>query len=475
MAIIGDSIARQQFEALEAELYPFQGSFEEYPTRTYNGNGSHYVSRGHPAILSDPLRPGYLGAVMDDGQVEFVSVAAVSGSGLAPMSALRYYPRFRASLMWCEDVGLVAPSTPWASGNWEFCGAQALRRTSRKSVRGRTHSQSEAGTGTETLTRNSDSADSAGSADGVLLIAVGTHFKASNHPAEGFPARQARSVATTGTQLHAFRQYLRRIGYTGTVVWALKPHHGPFDDLVAASVPDYRDDDQNTTRRVNKPHYEGRLWDGDADYEAGWVAPVNTLLRALAREHGDAVLDLHSLSTQLLRYVGSGGRGPGAETRRAYDQMAREPRGGGGGRGRDTDMDTGVPAAATRVAASGSGWRRWWEGWLGWGWTWRSSTTVTAVNDSGSHGGGGSDSSRRLHASSPTPPWSPPPQVHADSCHYCAGGLFRAASLLLEDLLRHRQQCGSGTHVQAQPQALSQAHAHERPHQQSSSLHHHQD
>lgn len=33
------------------------------------------------------------------------------------------------------------------------------------------------------------------------------------------------------------------------------------------------------------------------------------------------------------------------------------------------------------------------------------------------------------------------PQVHADSCHYCAGGLFRAANLLLSDVINHRQRC----------------------------------
>ena len=33
------------------------------------------------------------------------------------------------------------------------------------------------------------------------------------------------------------------------------------------------------------------------------------------------------------------------------------------------------------------------------------------------------------------------PQVHADSCHYCAGGLFRAANLLLADIINHRQRC----------------------------------
>ena len=33
------------------------------------------------------------------------------------------------------------------------------------------------------------------------------------------------------------------------------------------------------------------------------------------------------------------------------------------------------------------------------------------------------------------------PQIHADSCHYCAGGLFRAANLLLFDVINHRQQC----------------------------------
>jgi hypothetical protein len=32
-------------------------------------------------------------------------------------------------------------------------------------------------------------------------------------------------------------------------------------------------------------------------------------------------------------------------------------------------------------------------------------------------------------------------EVHSDSLHYCAGGLFRAGNLLLSDLIEHRRKC----------------------------------
>ena len=55
---------------------------------------------------------------------------------------------------------------------------------------------------------------------------MGTHFKAANHPQQGYEARRARSVATMGSQVHAFRAYLHDQHYPGTVIWSLKPHHG---------------------------------------------------------------------------------------------------------------------------------------------------------------------------------------------------------------------------------------------------------
>ena len=148
------------------------------------------------------------------------------------------------------------------------------------------------------------------------MVSVGTHFKAANHPRDGFEARRARSVATLGRQLHAFRAHLRSVAYGGHVVWTLKPHHGPFDELTAAALADYNDDDVNATRRINAPHYTGRIWDQEPDYETLWAAQANVLIRALARDYGDSVLDLGGLSRQMLRYVA----GEGDRTERAYDR-----------------------------------------------------------------------------------------------------------------------------------------------------------
>jgi hypothetical protein len=68
------------------------------------------------------------------------------------------------------------------------------------------------------------------------------------------------------------------------------PHVGPVDELQAAgqsTVPDFKD---------------GAAW-GDPSMDAEWVYDFNIVLRAVSQLYGDVVLDLHTVSIQLLRYI----------------------------------------------------------------------------------------------------------------------------------------------------------------------------
>lgn len=140
------------------------------------------------------------------------------------------------TLLWCEDVGLsfLSPHT------WDFCGKRTVALTSATNTANsntKTSGGSSGSSGSSTSSSATTSASSSDSSSGdspspvpganhVLIIAVGTHFKAANHPQQDYEARRARSVATMGSQVHAFRAYLRESNYPGTVIWSLKPHHG---------------------------------------------------------------------------------------------------------------------------------------------------------------------------------------------------------------------------------------------------------
>jgi len=427
IAFMGDSMARQHFEALEAELFPHQSRLGD--GRSYNGNGSHHWPHTNPEVRSDPRRPAYLQQVFDDGTVLDIPVATLPN--IAPLAARRWYPAFSAALVWCQDVGLSVHNV----GEWAFCGAQTLARTGSGGSKSR---RAPAAPSSATTTSSSSSSTTAGSHNGgggggagVLVVSVGTHFKAANHPRDGFEARRARSVATLGQQLHAFRAHLRSVAYGGHVVWTLKPHHGPFDELTAAALPDYRDDDVNGTRRINAPHYDGKIWDSEPGYETLWAAQANVLIRALARDYGDSVLDLGGVSRQLLRYVA----GEGDRTRRAYEHKIAAAR-----------------AQATRATDAGVGTSLW------------SAVVKAVVGDTpaATH----TDAKAEAEAGTGPGPGPAParPQVHADSCHYCAGGLFRAANLLLQDVVSHRLLCPAAGGMPPPSHSHDHGHSHSHSH-----------
>ena len=170
------------------------------------------------------------------------------------------------------------------------------------------------------------------------------------------------------------------------------------------------------------------------------------------------LLDLHSVSRQLLRHVTRARSSPGMQTHREYDRLMAE-RGGaqqqqhkGQGQGSDKDKGKGLENGLVdkdkdmgsdkgkdkdkRIVKE------------------QDQEGSSKVEDQGSDKDKDQDSSKYkgqvLDQDSPLAlvpsPLALVLQVHADSCHYCAGGLFRAANLLLSDVINHRQRCYNHIH-----------------------------
>ena len=124
-------------------------------------------------------------------------------------------------------------------------------------------------------------------------------------------------------------------------------------------------------------HNDGAFWD-QFPIEAEWVPIFNTVLRKVSREHSDTVLDTYTISKQLLRHK--------------------------------------------KDAVLADHWSK-------------NHQSFSVFNA----GGAASEGNISSSSSSSSPlSISTSLKVHADSLHYCQGGVFRAVALLLQKLLRHR-------------------------------------
>ena len=205
----------------------------------------------------------------------------------------------------------------------------------------------------------------------VLLIAVGAWYK------PGFLDRRNPPNLTKATEffdsaMRTFRHSLTHtLTHDGTttqrVIWQLCTHMGPSDDERYKSLA---------------LHTNGSFWD-TFPHEAEWVSFFNQRIRQVSAEYGDSVLDLYTVSKQLLHHASA--------------------------------LRNNKKFASARGAASSGG-----KGGSVWSslipeWAKTSNSYTTAL----------------LYPFNNFPDL----QVHVDSLHFCQGGVFRAAGVLLQQLL----------------------------------------
>ena len=142
----------------------------------------------------------------------------------------------------------------------------------------------------------------------------------------------------------------------------------------------------------------------------------------------DAVLDLHSLSRQLLQHVGKARSSSlGTLTHRQYDSLIMDDSlMMGQTKDKAMQQDRGLNKDKENDKYKDQGVIK--------------NTDIDKGKDNYKDHDHGADQDPLLSDPS-SPGLGLAPQIHADSCHYCAGGLFRAANLLLFDVINHRQQC----------------------------------
>lgn len=204
----------------------------------------------------------------------------------------------------------------------------------------------------------------------MLLIAVGAWYK------PGFldrrnPPNLTKATEFFDSEMRTFRHSLTHsLTHDGTttqrVIWQLCTHMGPSDDERYKSLA---------------LHTNGSFW--DTFPEAEWVSFFNQRIRQVSAEYGDSVLDLYTVSKQLLHH---------ASTLRNNEKLA------------------GARGAASSGGKGGSVW---------------SSLITNRAKTANSY------TTALLYPFNNFPDL----QVHVDSLHFCQGGVFRAAGVLLQQLL----------------------------------------
>lgn len=266
LVVMGDSIVRQLFEALEVELVPFQIPILRNVgpwmlNGTYNGNGTH--------------------AGNENTGFDFISVTsnAANGTGKVKMPVVdlpgkyihrgkyRHYPGWNASIYWCENPRMELDFKEILS-DWNFCGRQSVAFLA------------------------------AGPQAGYLLIGVGAWFKP-DPTATDYETRTKMSAVKLAQDATAYRKLFAAVlPPTVPVLWRLQPHAANRDELIAEARG-------NITRlRAIPSHNDDERWNGiPEDQDALWPTYFNTVLRAVAAAHGDLVIDQYTLSKTYLRYI----------------------------------------------------------------------------------------------------------------------------------------------------------------------------
>jgi len=194
LVVLGDSIVRQVYEALEVELMPHQapvlrnvGPFLTHGS--YNGNGTHAGNEGSSFALRDG-----------------VPLVDVLG-GYVHRSKRRYYPAYNASLYWCESPRPVAPSSDPqvpVDNDWVFCVRHMVDVLSR-------------------------------ARPAYLVIGVGAWYKPDPESPTDYNTELHASAAGLAAKAGAFRRYVETSLPDVHVLWRLQPHAFPYDDWMAAA------------------------------------------------------------------------------------------------------------------------------------------------------------------------------------------------------------------------------------------------
>jgi hypothetical protein len=307
--LIGDSLAKQLFHALDVELDNFQdkSSLEYTNPNIYGGNGTHtffsryvyFQTNSKSKKMKMKLEPLY------DPPPDY-------------KAALRVYPKYNASIFWCNDGTLYEFAiNDQTQGQWQFCSHHLLKSLS--SIR-----------------------------NTFLIIGIGAHYK---------PPDNAKSLneylVTLAFQTQVLRNFsivirdrLHQAGYRPhQILWQNVGHVGNIDETNSLS----KDDMERGEGTLVRKHQDGLAWSHPQVKEARWVKEFNNVILGIADKHGDHVINLNEVSHQLMKY----------------------------------------------------------------------------------------SSTEHIQTSSSKVPL----RLHADSLHWCAGSLFRASLLLLQNILRYNKQC----------------------------------
>lgn len=359
LILIGDSLAKQLFHALDVELDNYQNKLSAAYTNPniYGGNGTHtFYSR-------------------------FVHVESNSNSKkfkvkLEPLwdpppdykAARRVYADFNTSIFWCNDGTLHEFAiNDQSGGQWQFCTHRILQPPPTTST--------------------------------ILVIGIGAHYK----PPDAESLADYHTKLSFQTQVFqnfsiVIRDRLHQAGYKSSqIMWQLVPHVGNIDERTAQWKSEQhkdggteeedgggKDEKERKGKKVIQhekgeffiKHQDGLAWSHPQSQEAKWVQEFNRVIRKIADIHGDHVIDVNTLSMQLMSHAAVVSKSMmESDNLDKLDKMRRVYKEG---------VKDGKPAIATATT---------------------------------------------------------PIRLHADSLHWCAGGLFRASLLLLQNNLEYNKKC----------------------------------
>lgn len=259
LAFVGDSLARQFFLDVAAELRPWQTQlqFGAPPTvraldTRRNGNGSAFG--GAEAAVETAAKDVFM---------------------------RRLYADFNASLLWCQDPHLAAFS-----------------RVDFNATRGAAPSGA----------RPSHCDWAALTESDAVVVGVGAWFKPlfETSPDRDYYADLDLKLRSLRAATAHYRTLLRRHSRRGAaVLWALLPHVGLIDELQyrSGALHSHRD---RPADGLWAPHDDGRHW-SNATRAALFPAALNQALRHTAQQFRDDVIDVWRVSALYLqRFAGSG-------------------------------------------------------------------------------------------------------------------------------------------------------------------------
>lgn len=250
VAIMGDSLGRQLYHALDTDLAEFQ-------SYGHNGNGTHTSYFYH---CNPHKKPKPLCGILEPKPNKYYA-------------AIRKYDAFNTTLLFCNDAKLVTlisdePFTNAVNDPRCFCGERAI------------HSD-------------------------VVIMAVGAWYKPitiNMHSIEQYRAVLQRMAIKFRHDITTARNHIAQRSPQSLIIWRNNPQVGRIDELNSMGMNNPKiccPWKTSINRDCCYSHGDGLLWTNKS-LSAEWVYRLNKVLEGVAQRFHDPVLDWYTLSLQFI-------------------------------------------------------------------------------------------------------------------------------------------------------------------------------